>query len=62
MPWKGEGIKNSKNEIIVLQYLNRHNIVKLEEVKKTKKYYYIVMQFFNGGELSKALEKCHKKE
>ena len=58
---KGEGIKYLKNEIIVLQYLNHPNIVKFEEVKKTKKHYYIVMEFCNGGELSKALEKYQEK-
>ena len=57
---KGEGIKYLKNEIIVLQYLNHPNIVKFEEVKKTKKHYYIVMEFCNGGELSKALENYKK--
>ena len=58
---KGEGIKYLKNEIIILQYLRHPNIVRFEEVKKTKKHYYIVMEFCNGGELSKALEKYIEK-
>ena len=58
---KGEGIKYLKNEIIILQYLRHPNIVRFEEVKKTKKHYYIVMEFCNGGELSKALEKYQEK-
>ena len=53
----GEGIKYLRNEIVVLQYLNHPNIVKFQEVKKTKKHYYIIMEYCNGGELSKALEK-----
>ena len=52
-----EGIKYLRNEIVVLQYLNHPNIVKFQEVKKTKKHYYIIMEYCNGGELSKALEK-----
>ena len=58
---KGEGIKYLKNEIIILQYLRHPNIVRFEEVKKTKKHYYIVMEYCNGGELSKALEKYIEK-
>ena len=58
---QGEAIKYLKNEIIVLQYLKHPNIVRFEEVKKTKKHFYIVMEFCNGGELSKALEKYMEK-
>ena len=57
----GEAMKYLKNEIIILQYLNHPNIVKFEEVKKTKKHFYIVMECCNGGELSKALEKYMEK-
>jgi serine/threonine protein kinase len=53
----GEGIKYLRNEIVILQYLNHPNIVKFQEVKKTKHHYYIIMEYCNGGELSKALEK-----
>ena len=53
----GEGIKYLRNEIVILQYLNHPNIVKFQEVKKTKKHYYIIMEYCNGGELTKALEK-----
>jgi serine/threonine-protein kinase ULK/ATG1 len=58
---KGEGLKYLKNEIVILSYLKHPNIAKFEEVKKTKKHYYIVMEFCNGGELSKALEKYMEK-
>ena len=51
-----EAMKYLKNEIIILQNLKHPNIVKFEDVKKTKKHFYIVMEYCNGGELSKALE------
>jgi serine/threonine protein kinase len=44
------------NEIVILQNLNHLNIVKFKEVKKTKKNFYIIMEYCNGGELSKILE------
>jgi serine/threonine-protein kinase ULK/ATG1 len=53
---KTEAMKYLKNEIIILQNLKHPNIVKFEDVKKTKKHFYIVMEYCNGGELSKALE------
>ena len=58
---KGEGFKYLKNEIVILSYLKHPNTAKFVEVKKTKKHYYIVMEFCNGGELSKALEKYMEK-
>ena len=45
------------NEIRILQSLNHPNIVKFVDIKKTKKHYYIMMEFCNGGVLSKNLEK-----
>ena len=56
-----EAMKYLKNEIIILQHLKHPNIVKYEDVKKTKKHFYIVMEYCNGGELSKALEKYQEK-
>ena len=58
---KSEAMKYLKNEIIILQNLKHPNIVKYEDVKKTKKHFYIVMEYCNGGELSKALEKYQSK-
>ena len=58
-----ETIENSSamkyltNEISILNELRHPNIVNFVEVKKTKKHYYIVMEFCNGGELEKALQK-----
>ena len=48
------------NEIKILSSLNHPNIVKLEEVKKSKNHYYIVMEYINGGGLSDCLQKYMK--
>jgi len=56
-----EAMKYLKNEILILQKLNHPNIVKYESIKKTKKHFYLVMEFCNGGELSKALENYQEK-
>ena len=56
-----EAMKYLKNEIAILQTLNHPNIVKFEDIKKTKRHFYIVMEFCNGEELSKALEKYRLK-
>ena len=53
-------IKYLNNEIAILKSINHPNIVKLEEVKKSKDYYYIVMEYVNGGELSSCLKKYMK--
>ena len=44
------------NEVYILQKLNHPNIVHFETLKKTKQNIYIIMEYCNGGELSKALE------
>ena len=49
--------KYLKNEIFFLKYLNHPNIVKFEELLQSKKHYFMVMEFCNGGKLSEALEK-----
>ena len=56
-----DAMKYLKNEITILQSLKHPNIVKFEDIKKTKKHYYIVMDYCNGGELSEALEKYKEK-
>ena len=58
---KSNLIKYLENEIKILQILDHPNIVKFGDIKKTKNHYYIVMEFCNGGELSKALEKYQSK-
>ena len=49
------------SEINILNKLKHPNIVKFIEAKKTKKHYYIVTEFCNGGDLQKALEQYMKK-
>ena len=49
--------KYLKNEIAIMRELNHKNIVKLEDVKITKKHYYLVMEYCNGGSLSDCLNK-----
>ena len=56
-----EAFKYLTNEINIMHNLNHPNIIKFVQVKKTKKHYYIVMEFCNGGELEKALEKYQLK-
>ena len=58
---KSGQMKYLKNEIVILQNLNHPNIVKYIDIKKTKKHFYIVMEYCNGGELQKALEKYQLK-
>ena len=58
---KSGQMKYLKNEINILQNLSHPNIVKFIDIKKTKKHYYIVMEYCNGGELFKALEKYQLK-
>ena len=56
-----DAMKYLRNEIVILQYLDHPNIVKFEEVKKTKKHFYIITEFCNGGDLTGALEKYMEK-
>ena len=49
------------NEISILEKLDHPNIVKLETVQKTSKYYYIVMEYINGGVLTDCLKKYIEK-
>ena len=56
-----EAKKYLANEIRILSALKHPNIVKFYDIKKTNKHYFIMMEFCNGGELSKALEKYKEK-
>ena len=49
--------KYFENELRLLKDLHHPNIVHLEDVKKDDKYYYIVMEFVNGGSLTDCLKK-----
>ena len=54
-------MKYLTEEITIMNELNHPNIVKFVNVKKTKRHFYIVMEFCNGGELEKDLEKYQLK-
>ena len=56
-----QAFKYLKNEIKILHMLDHPNIVKFVQVKKTKKHFYIVMEFCNGGELEQLLDQYQKK-
>ena len=49
--------KYFKNELLILKGLNHPNIVHLEDLKSDNKYYYIVMEYINGGSLTDCLKK-----
>ena len=49
------------NEINILKLLNHPNIVKFIDLKRTQNHYYIMMEYCNGGELSKVLGKYTEK-
>ena len=53
--------KYFENELRLLQDLHHPNIVHLEDVKKDDKYYYIVMEYVNGGSLTDCLKKYQHK-
>ena len=50
-----------RSEIIILNELSHPNIIKLRDAKKTKKHFYLVMEYCNGGNLKIVLEKYQKK-
>ena len=49
--------KYFEKEINILNAIRHPNIVKLEEIKKTKDHYYIVTEYINGGSLTDYLKK-----
>ena len=56
-----EALKYLYNEYEILTKLDHPNIVKFEGIKKTKDHFLIIMEYCNGGELSKALRDYQKK-
>ena len=48
------------NEVSILRNVYHKNIVKIEDLKKTKNHYYIIMEYCNGGSLKENLEKYKK--
>ena len=53
--------KYFKNELLILKSLKHPNIVHLEDVKSDNKYYYIVMEYINGGSLTDCLKTYQKR-
>ena len=54
---KNNDLKNNlEMEIRILKYLNHPNIIQIQDVKKSKKNYYTIYEYCNGGPLSKALQ------
>ena len=49
------------NEVSILRNIYHNNIVKVEDLKKTKNHYYIIMELCNGGSLEENLDKYKKK-
>ena len=59
---KNEEVKRYyRTNLLFLKNLQHPNIIKLIDIKKSKKNYYIIMELCNGGKLSKALEKYKEK-
>ena len=53
--------KYFQNELNILRSLNHPNIVHLEDLKVDNKYYYIVMEYINGGSLTDCLKNYQKR-
>ena len=53
--------KYFENEILILNSLRHPNIVRLEELKGTNNYYYLVTEYINGGSLTDCLKIYQKK-
>ena len=53
--------KYFKNELLILRGLKHPNIVHLEDLKFDNKYYYIVMEYINGGSLTDCLKNYQKR-
>ena len=53
--------KIAENEYKILKSLNHPNIVRLEEIKITQDYYFLVMEYINGGTLFNCLQRYKNK-
>lgn len=58
---KDNSFQYFKNEFSILKSLNHPNIIKLIETVKTKKHYYTIKEYYNGGNLTTVIEKYAKK-
>ena len=54
-------INNLNNSIVIIQYFNHQNIIKIKETKNTNNHLYIIFEYCNGGNLSHILEKYQQK-
>ena len=50
-----------KNEVMFLEELSHPNVIKLNDVKKTKTHIFCIFEYCNGGNLSKILENYQQK-
>ena len=53
--------RNLQNEIKILKYLDHPNIIKLYNIKKSKKHFFLIFEYCNGGTLLETLEKYIEK-
>ena len=53
--------KIAENEYKILKLLNHPNIIRLEELKNTNDYYFLVMEYMNGGTLFECLDNYKNK-
>lgn len=51
-----KSLKNLHDEIQILRNLSSPNIIKLQETFKTKRHYYLIIEYCNGGDLESLLE------
>ena len=56
-----KSFRHLKDEIQILKFLNHPNIVKLERFIIKGEYYYIIMEYINGGSLRECLNKYKQK-
>ena len=56
-----EAKKYLENEIKILRLLDHPNIVKIKDVKKSKKHFFVIMECCNGGEITKAIKNYMEK-
>lgn len=51
-----ESIRYTENELAVLQQLSHKNIVKVQDIKKSSKHFYIIFKLYDGGTLADHLK------
>lgn len=53
MKLKENVLTRIKNEIKIMKSLNCENIIKLYDIKQTKKHYYLILEYCSGGDLDR---------